>query len=69
MAGGVSATLQPLDALTAAQVRGLRGVFCDIDDTLTVDGEIVPAAFLALHQLRDAGLHVVRGWQHHIPQR
>jgi len=72
VAGGVSATLQPLDALTAAQVRGLRGVFCDIDDTLTVDGEIVPAAFLALHQLRDAGLHVVPitgrpgGWVDHI---
>ncbi len=72
MAGGVSATLQPLDALSADLVRGLRGVFCDIDDTLTVDGEIVPDAFLALHRLRDAGLHVVPitgrpgGWVDHI---
>ncbi len=53
------ATLQPLSALSAEAARRLRGVFCDIDDTLTHEGELVPDAFLALHRLRDAGLHVV----------
>ncbi|MCB9741004.1 MAG: HAD family phosphatase [Alphaproteobacteria bacterium] len=50
----------------------LRGVFCDIDDTLTVDGRLVPEAFMALAQLQAAGLRVIPitgrpgGWVDHI---
>ena len=64
--------LLPLEALDAAACAGLVGVFCDIDDTLTHRGELVPDAFLALHQLRAAGLRVVPvtgrpgGWVDHL---
>jgi len=37
----------------------VQGVFTDIDDTLTRDGAIEPAALSALHALADAGLPVV----------
>ena len=37
----------------------LKGVLCDIDDTLTHHGRLVPEAFLALHQLQLAGIRVV----------
>jgi HAD superfamily hydrolase (TIGR01484 family) len=37
----------------------LRGIFCDVDDTLTHDGRLVPAAYDALARAADAGLHVV----------
>ena len=37
----------------------LRGVFTDIDDTLTRDGAIEPAALAALARLREAGLTCV----------
>jgi HAD superfamily hydrolase (TIGR01484 family) len=43
--------------LTARQK--IRGVFTDIDDTLTTDGAITPDALQALHQLKDAGLMVI----------
>jgi HAD superfamily hydrolase (TIGR01484 family) len=35
------------------------GVLCDIDDTLTHNGKLVPEAFLALQRLQDAGIRVV----------
>ncbi|HJV62471.1 MAG TPA: HAD-IIB family hydrolase [Albitalea sp.] len=44
----------PIDAL-----RAVRGVLTDIDDTLTCEGAIAPAALQALARLRDAGLHVI----------
>lgn len=47
-----------LDAL-APELRGLRGVFTDIDDTLTHDGVLVPSAFAALSSARAAGLRVI----------
>jgi len=37
----------------------LRGVFSDIDDTLTHDGTVVPEAYAALARARAAGLRVV----------
>lgn len=49
----------PLDALDPAMLRDVVGVFCDIDDTLTWEGRLVPAAFLALDRLQRAGLRVV----------
>jgi HAD superfamily hydrolase (TIGR01484 family) len=40
-------------------LRGICGVMADIDDTLTRDGEIEPAALAALHALHEAGLPVI----------
>ena len=37
----------------------LRGIFCDVDDTLTHDGTLVPAAYDALAAASSAGLRVV----------
>ena len=37
----------------------LKGILCDIDDTLTHHGRLVPEAFLALRRLQNAGLKVV----------
>ncbi len=38
---------------------GVAGVFTDIDDTLTRDGAIEPAALAALHSLHAAGVPVI----------
>lgn len=48
-----------LEALPKDVARGVRGVFCDIDDTLTEHGKLVPEAFEALWKLQRAGLWVV----------
>ena len=37
----------------------LKGILCDIDDTLTLHGRLVPEAFMMLQTLQDAGLQVV----------
>ncbi len=39
--------------------RSLRGVFSDIDDTLTHDGAVTTAAYAALVRARAAGLRIV----------
>lgn len=39
--------------------RNLRFIFTDIDDTLTVDGRLLPEAYSALWQLHQRGLHVI----------
>lgn len=63
-------SLRPISDLPAP--LPLRGVFCDIDDTLTLHGRLVPEAYLALERLRRAGLRVVPitgrpgGWVDHI---
>jgi len=50
----------------------VRGVFCDIDDTLTTEGQLTAPAYAAMERLRDAGLTVVpvtgrpAGWCDHI---
>lgn len=49
----------PLAAWPAAARAGVSGVMTDIDDTLTRDGAIEPAALKALHALAAAGLPVV----------
>lgn len=62
----------PLRDLSVQSARKLRGVFCDIDDTLTWHGRIVPEAFQALQRLQAAGLRVIPitgrpgGWVDHI---
>jgi HAD superfamily hydrolase (TIGR01484 family) len=50
----------------------LRGVFTDIDDTLTTDGRLTADAYRALERLHDAGLLLIAvtgrpaGWCDHI---
>ncbi|MSP54339.1 MAG: HAD family phosphatase [Myxococcales bacterium] len=51
--------MRPLEELGRAAVAPLIGVLCDIDDTLTLDGRLVPEAFLALEELQRAGLAVI----------
>lgn len=52
--------------------RGLAGLLCDIDDTLTWEGRLVPAAFQAMARAREAGLKVIpvtgrpAGWVDHL---
>lgn len=64
--------MQPLDSFPVAARRRIRGLFTDIDDTLTTDGRLTAAAYGALERLRDAGLLVVpitgrpAGWCDHI---
>ncbi|MDD0810267.1 HAD-IIB family hydrolase [Curvibacter sp. RS43] len=52
-------SLQALSALPQAALRSLRGVFTDIDDTLTTDGAITADALNALGALRASGLAVI----------
>jgi len=53
-------------------LRSLRGVLCDIDDTLTTEGRLTAAAYRALERLHEAKLIVVpvtgrpAGWCDHI---
>ncbi len=64
--------MKPLEELSAQACRKLRGVLCDLDDTLTIDGRLVPGAFDALWRAHDAGLRVVvvtgrpAGWADHL---
>jgi HAD superfamily hydrolase (TIGR01484 family) len=59
-----------LSAFRAA--AGVRGVFCDIDDTLTTDGRLTAEAYSAMERLQAAGKLVVpitgrpAGWCDHI---
>jgi len=52
--------------------QAICGVFLDIDDTLTTDGQLTAAAYTAMERLRAAGLFVVpitgrpAGWCDHI---
>ncbi len=50
--------MQPVRKL-AQQSGALRGVFTDVDDTLTHSGVVEPEAYLALVRARAAGLRVV----------
>lgn len=64
--------LLPLSRLTEADVRALRGVLFDIDDTVTHEGRIVPAAFAAMARAKASGLRMIpvtgrpAGWVDHI---
>ena len=63
---------RPLCELEPSTCRALTGVFSDLDDTITHDGRIVPEAFQALHEAREAGLRTVlitgrpAGWVDHL---
>lgn len=49
----------PIADWPPARRSAVRGVFCDIDDTLTTDGRIGAAMLAALERLQAAGLLVV----------
>jgi len=50
--------MQALTAFPAEAASHIRGVFCDIDDTLTTDGRLTADAYAALERLCEAGLFV-----------
>jgi len=51
--------VKPLAQWPVDSRRAIRGVFTDIDDTLTHDGHIAPEALRALGDLKAAGLTVI----------
>lgn len=51
--------VHPLATAPDEVLASIRGVMTDIDDTLTRDGAIEPAALQALHALHEAGLPVI----------
>jgi HAD superfamily hydrolase (TIGR01484 family) len=51
--------MKPLADFPADIGRGLRGVFTDIDDTLTCEGYLPAQAYAAMEQMQQAGLLVV----------
>jgi HAD superfamily hydrolase (TIGR01484 family) len=50
---------RPWADIAAEPLRAVRGVFTDIDDTLTAHGAIAPAALAALEALQAAGVPVI----------
>jgi len=64
--------MSPLSDFPPDTRRAVRGVFCDIDDTLTTDGRLTADAYAGLERLQQAGLVVVpitgrpAGWCDHI---
>ena len=61
-----------MKALAELDVRGVRALLLDIDDTLTTEGKLTAQAYGALERLQRAGLRVVpvtgrpAGWCDHI---
>jgi len=64
--------MKPLTTFDEAARGDVRGVFMDIDDTLTTDGKLTAAAYAALERLAGAGMLAVpitgrpAGWCDHI---
>src|SRR5207302_515406 len=62
----------PLEKLSKKVCRGLRGIFSDIDDTLTCHGKLTEDAFAAMGKPRRAGLRMIpitgrpAGWVDHL---
>ena len=57
--GTGASELQPWHTCPASRLARLRGICTDVDDTLTRDGAIEPAALQALQALHAAGLPVM----------
>lgn len=63
---------KPLAKLSPKICRQIKGIFCDIDDTLTVHGKLPADSYQALWKLQKAGLRVVpitgrpAGWVDHL---
>lgn len=62
----------PIASLSKKSCRKLKGIFTDIDDTLSLHGKIPAAAYRALWDAKAAGLRVIpvtgrpAGWVDHI---
>jgi HAD superfamily hydrolase (TIGR01484 family) len=52
----MSPGMKPLAAMPREIAGAVRGVLCDIDDTLTTGGQLTPEAYAALGRLREAGM-------------
>jgi len=65
-------SLAPLSSMPRAAARAVHTVLADIDDTISTDGRLSAAAYMALEQLHVAGLRVVpvtgrpAGWCDHV---
>ena len=63
---------EPIQNFPVRDAQNLIGLATDIDDTLTTNGKLLPAAYQALGDARDAGLRVLvitgrpAGWVDHI---
>lgn len=51
--------MKTLDDLTNADLRGVRAVLTDIDDTLTHHGQLPAVAYAAMEQLQQSGIAVI----------
>src|SRR6185503_17512059 len=64
--------MRPLADFPPGVRRSVRGVLCDIDDTLTTDGRLTAEAYAAMERLQRANLLVIpvtgrpAGWCDHI---
>lgn len=64
--------MKPVNQIPAEQLRKIKGVFTDVDDTLTTGGHLGAEAYTALQALVDQGLRVVpvtggpAGWCDHM---
>lgn len=62
----------PLGKLSKKVCRSLKGIFSDIDDTLTHKGKLTEDAYTALWKLKRAGLRIIpvtgrpAGWVDHL---
>src|SRR5881409_1086631 len=67
-----AAVMQALTAMRDAARRAIRGVFADIDDTISTGGRVTAEAYAAMERLRRADLLVIpitgrpAGWCDHI---
>ncbi|MCP4760536.1 MAG: HAD-IIB family hydrolase [archaeon] len=64
--------IEQFKQISSEQAKKIKVVFCDIDDTISSDGKILPEAYNALWRLNHAGIDVVpitgrcAGWVDHI---
>jgi HAD superfamily hydrolase (TIGR01484 family) len=64
--------MRDLTEMQAVDIAGLVCLFCDIDDTVSTDGQISRDAYTAIWRCHESGLHVVpvtgrpAGWCDHI---
>jgi HAD superfamily hydrolase (TIGR01484 family) len=64
--------MKPIAQIPSAVLANIRGVFFDIDDTLTTDGQLTASAYASLERVRNLGLLCVpvtgrpAGWCDHI---
>lgn len=51
--------MEPLETAPREQLRGVRYILCDLDDTVTLDGRLPAASYAAMERLRDSGRQVI----------